>query len=54
MKKLKNIIILFVLILMFFIVFLFLKRPNLMPVKGQLEKLDLNDVDKLIIISQSW
>lgn len=51
MKKLKNIIILFVLILMFFIVFLFLKGPNLMPVKGQLEKLDLNDVDKLIIIS---
>ncbi len=52
MKKLKNvIIILVVLILMFFIVQAFLKKPNLMPVKGQLEELNLTNVNKLMIVS---
>lgn len=52
MKKLKNIIIVaVVLILMFFIVWTFLRQPNLMPVKGQLESLDLNNVNKLMIVS---
>ena len=52
MKKLKNVIIvLIVLVLMFFIVWTFLRQPNLMPVKGQLESLDLNNVNKLMIVS---
>lgn len=52
MKKLKNvIIILIVLIIMFFIVQAFLKQPNLMPVKGQLEELNLTNVNKLMIVS---
>lgn len=52
MKKVKNVIIvLIILILMFFIVWKFLRQPNLMPVKGQLESLDLNNVNKLMIVS---
>lgn len=52
MKKLKNVIIvLIVLVLMFFIVWTFLRKPNLMPVKGQLEDLNLNNVNKLMIVS---
>ncbi len=52
MKKVKNIIIIVVvLILMFFIVRAFLAQPNLMPVKGQLDELDLSEVNKLMIIS---
>lgn len=52
MKKLKNIIIVVViLVIMFLIVLAFLRQPNLMPVKGQLEKINLNGVDKLMIIS---
>ena len=52
MKKTKNIIIIIVvLILMFFIVHAFLKQPNLMPVKGQIEKINLTNVNKLMIVS---
>ena len=52
MRKLNNIIIVLVLIfLMFFIVQAFLKKPNLLPVKGQIEKMNLASVDKMIIIS---
>ena len=52
MKKLKNVIIvIIVLILMFFIVQAFLKRPNLMPVKGQLDDINLSNVNKLMIVS---
>ena len=52
MKKVKNVIIvLIILVLMFFIVWTFLRQPNLMPVKGQLESLDLNNVNKLMIVS---
>ena len=52
MKRLKNIIIfLIVLVLMVFIVHAFLKKPNLMPVKGQLEKIDLTNINKLMIVS---
>ena len=52
MKKAKNIIIIIVvLILMFFIVHAFLKQPNLMPVKGQIEKINLTNVNKLMIVS---
>lgn len=52
MKKLKNVIIITViLILMFLIVFTFLRKPNLMPVKGQLEKINLSTTNKLMIVS---
>ena len=52
MKRLKNIIIfLIVLVLMVFIVHAFLKKPNLMPVKGQLEKINLTNINKLMIVS---
>lgn len=52
MKKVKNVIIVVViLILMFFIVKAFLKQPNLMPVKGQIEKINLTNVNKLMIVS---
>ena len=52
MKKFKNVIvILIVLLLMVFIVQAFLKKPNLMPVKGQLEDIDLSNVNKLMIVS---
>ncbi len=52
MKKFKNVIvILIVLFLMVFIVQAFLKKPNLMPVKGQLEDIDLSNVNKLMIVS---
>ncbi len=52
MKKFKNVIIVLVfLILMFFIVEAFLKKPNLMPVKGQLEDLNLSNINKLMIVS---
>ena len=52
MKKLKNVIIvLVILVLMFFIVRAFLKQPNLMPVKGQLEDINLTNVNKLMIVS---
>ena len=52
MRKIKNVITLVViLILMFFIVQSLIKRPNLMPVKGQIEKLDLSNIDKLMIVS---
>ena len=52
MKRVKNVIIVIVaLILMFFIVQAFLKKPNLMPVKGQIEQVDLSNIDKLMIVS---
>ena len=52
MKKLKNVIIVIViLILMLWIVVAFFRKSNLMPVKGQLEKINLNNVNKLMIIS---
>lgn len=52
MKKFKNIIIIvIVLIIMFLIVGAFLRKPNLMPVKGQLQKINLSGVDKLMIVS---
>lgn len=52
MKKFKNVIIvIIVLILMIFIVQAFLKKPNLMPVKAQIEKIDLSNIDKLMIVS---
>lgn len=52
MKRLKNIIIVLIaIVLMFFIVQAFLKQPNLMPVKGQLEKINLTNVNKLMIVS---
>lgn len=52
MNKFKNvIIILFILILMFFVVRTFLKQPNLMPVKEQMEKINLSNINKLMIVS---
>lgn len=52
MKKFKNVIIvLIILILMFLIVVAFFKKSNLMPVKGQLEKINLSNVSKLMIVS---
>ena len=52
MKRVKNVIIVVVvLMLMFFIVQAFLKKPNLMPVKGQIEQIDLSNIDKLMIVS---
>ena len=52
MKKLKKVIIIVIfLIIIFFIVQAFLKKPNLMPVKGQIEKLNLSNVNKLMIVS---
>ena len=52
LKKIKNVIIVLVcLVLMFFIVQAFLKKPNLMPVKGQIDEIDLTGVNKLMIIS---
>ena len=52
LKKIKNVIIVLVcLVLMFFIVQAFLKKPNLMPVKGQIDEIDLTGINKLMIIS---
>lgn len=52
MKKLKNImIIIIVIVLMVLVVLAFLRKPNLMPVKGQMAKLDLDVTDKLMIVS---
>lgn len=52
MKRLKNVlIVVIVLVFMFFIVQAFLQKPNLKPVKAQLDELDLNQVNKLIVVS---
>jgi hypothetical protein len=52
MKRVGNIL-LVIIILLFsaLIVQLFLKKPNLMPVGGQLKKLDLNDVNKVMVVA---
>lgn len=52
MKKFKNFItLIFILLLMCIIILSFLKKPNLIPVKGQISNINLGNVDKLMIVS---
>ena len=52
MKQIRKLIFLLVtIIIIFVIVYVFFKRPNLKPVKGQLDEMDLTSYNKLMVIS---
>lgn len=52
MKIFKKILVLILIVICAFLIFIsFVKKPNLMPVKGQIIKMDLSGVDKLMIVS---
>ena len=52
MKQIRKLIFLLaIIIIIFVIVYVFFKRPNLKPVKGQLDEMDLTNYNKVMIIS---
>ena len=52
MKQIRKLIFLLaIVIVIFIIVYVFFKRPNLKPVKGQLDDMDLTNYNKVMIIS---